>query len=129
MSIRIVINPDFYTVDDEGQVNGWSAISPFKKSFPDYHRFALTIGKSADIVIKLSSGIGNDTEDSRAILVNHIGAEISDPMFHTLVNNVHQYDYVTMILDYMSRSPEAFIKVYHNGSELTPKQVAEFKLS
>jgi len=128
MSIRIVINPDFYTLDDEGQVNGWSDKSPFKKSFPDYHRFALTIGKSADIVVKLSSGVGNDTEDSRAIVVNHIGAEISEPMFHTLVNNTNQYDYITMILDFMSRTPDAYIKVYQNGTELTAKQVAEFKL-
>lgn len=127
--IRVKINPDFYTLDAEGQVNGWSALSPFKKAFPIYSKFVLTVGKSADLVVKSNYDIVDETfGGTRALTVNHVGAEISDPVFHTLVNNMNQYDYVIQILDFMSRLPLPYIKVYHNGVEMTQSQVANFAI-
>jgi hypothetical protein len=127
--IRVKINPDFYTTDTDGQVNGWSATSPFKKTFPDYLKFVLTVGKSADLVAKSNYAMTDETfGGTRAITVNHIGAEMTDAVFHTLVNNMNQYDYVIQILDFMSRLPAPYIRVYKDGVEMTQADVAGFTI-
>ena len=129
MTVRVRINASFYTLDAGGQVNGWSATSPFKQSFPDYHKFALTLGKTADVVVKSNYSIHDETfGGSRAIVVNHIGADIEDAVFHTLVNNPNQYDYVVQILELMSRKPTPYIEVLKDGVLMTQAQVASFTI-
>ncbi len=124
--IRFVITPDFYTLDASGQVNGWSATSPFKKKFPEYHKFVLIVGKSGDVAIKTNYEITDETfGGSKAIVINHIGAEMNDSMLHSIVNNPNQYDYVVQILDYMARG---YIKVYKDNVEMTQPQVAGFSI-
>jgi hypothetical protein len=124
--IKFVITPSFYTVDAAGQVNGWSATSPFKKSFPDYHKFALVVGKSGDVAIKTNYEITDETfGGSKAIVINHIGAEMNDSMLHSIVNNPNQYDYVVQILDYMARG---YIKVLKDNVEMTQADVAGFSI-
>lgn len=123
--IKITINPDFYEMED-GDYKGWSEISPFKKSFPDYAKFNLCIGKSADVAIKTNYNINDETHGgSRAIVVNHIGSELHDSMFHSLVNNPNQYDYIVQIMDLMSRG---HIKVYQDGTEMSVSDVANFDI-
>lgn len=130
MTIKVRINPSFYTLDTEGQVNGWSATSPFKKSFPDYQKFALTLGKTADVVVKSNYSIHDETfGGSRAIVVNHVGADIEDAVFHTLVNNPNQYDYIVQILEFMSRKPDPYLQVLKDGVAMTPSEVASFTIT
>ncbi len=124
--IKIVINPDFYEMVD-GDYVGWSATSPFKKLCPDYRKFVICIGKSADVAIKTNYNISSDElfGGSRAIVVNHIGAELHDSMFHSLVNNPNQYDYIVQVMDLMSRG---HIKVYRDGVVMTITDVANFDI-
>lgn len=124
--IKIRINPNYYTLDSEGSINGWALTSPFIKKFPDYLKFALVIGKSADIIIKSNYNITEpDFGGSRAIVVNHVGCEMHDSMFHSLVNNPNQYDYIVQVVDYMSRG---HIKVYRDNVEMTTNQVLNFAI-
>lgn len=123
--ISIKLNPKFYTVDENGSINGWSDISPFKKLCPNYLKFSLTIGKSADVVIKTNYEMSNDFGGSRSITVNHIGCEINDSMFHSLVTNPNQYDYIVLIMDHMDRGN---IVVYNNGTLMTTAQVAHYNI-
>lgn len=120
------MNLDYYTVDADGGPNGWSEISPFKKSFPDYRKFNICIGKSADVAIKMNYNINDEVHGgSRAIVVNHIGAELNASMFHSLVNNPNQYDYIVQIMDLVDRG---HIKVYRDGLEMTIADIANFDL-
>lgn len=123
--ISIKINPDFYKKDADGNIIGWSETSPFKKLCPNYAKFALTIGKSADVAIKTNYEMSSDFGGSRSITVNHIGCELNDSMFHSLVTNPNQYDYIVLIMDHMERG---HIVVYHNSSLLTTSQVAHFTI-
>lgn len=123
--IRISINPAFYNFDG-ASATGWSLLSPWKSKFPDFTKFALVIGKSADVVIKSNYSIHDTTfGGSRAIVINHVGAELTDAMFHSIVNNVNQYDYLVQILDFMSRG---YIEVRLNNVLLTESQVANFSI-
>jgi hypothetical protein len=129
MTVRIRVNPSFYTNDGDGQVNGWSNASPFKKAFAEYNKFALVIGKSADVVTKSNYDVHDETfGGSRAIVVNHVGSDIEDAVFHTLVSNPNQYDYIVQILDLMSRRPTPYIEVLRDGVALTATEVASFTI-
>jgi hypothetical protein len=124
--IKFVITPSFYTLDGNGQVSGWSATSPFKKAFPSYLKFALVVGKSGDVAIKTNYEITDETfGGSKAIVINHVGAEMNDSMLHSIVNNPNQYDYVVQILDYMARG---YIKVFKDNVEMTQADVAGFSI-
>lgn len=124
--IRFTINPTFYTLDSEGLVNGWSATSPFRKKFPEYHKFVLVVGKSGDVAIKTNYDINDETfGGSKAIVINHVGSEMNDSMLHSIVNNPNQYDYVVQILDYMARG---YIKVYRNNVEMSQPEIAGFTI-
>lgn len=124
--ISIKINPDFYTTDINNAINGWSNLSPFSNLCPDYTKFVLTIGKSGDVVIKTNYSINDPLfGGSRSITVNHVGAELNDSMFHTMVNNPNQYDYIVLVIDHVERG---HIKVYHNGAEMTTAQIAHFTI-
>ena len=129
MTVRVRVNASFYNLDSESQVIGWSDTSPFKKTFPDYNKFVLTLGKTADVVVKSNYSIHDETfGGSRAIVVNHIGADIEDAVFHTLVNNPNQYDYIVQILELMSRKPTPYIEVLKDGVLMTPAEVAAFTI-
>lgn len=120
------MNPSYYTTDINGSIIGWSDLSPYKKAFPDYRKFVLVIGKSADVVIKTNYDINDPLfGGSRAISVNHVGCEMSDAMFHSLVNNPNQYDYIVQVMDHMDRG---HIQVYNNGVLMTVNDVSKYKL-
>jgi hypothetical protein len=122
--ILIKINPSYYTMNGTDFV-GWSSLSPYKNLCPDYKKFVLCIGKSADVAIKTNYEMNSDLGGSRSISVNHIGCELNDSMFHSLVNNPNQYDYIVQVMDHIDRG---HIVVYHDGVLMTTSQVAHFSI-
>lgn len=123
--ISIKVNPAYYEMSLTGDYVGWSAISPFKNLCPNYAKFVLVIGKSADVAIKTNYEMNSDLGGSRSISVNHIGCEMNDSMFHSLVNNPNQYDYIVQVMDHVDRGN---IVVYHDGALMTTSQIAHFSI-
>lgn len=121
--IRIRIHPDQYTISG-GQITGWASTSPFKNT--DWTKFAFIIGKSADVVYKSNYATGDETfGGTKALVVNHIGAEIYPSMLHTMVNNTNQYDYVLQMVNMMERG---IVQVLNDGTPMTVAEVLNFSI-